>query len=321
VVRFVFSVEDLARTRFAISPIGELVASLLALRDRSHAALHVAWLQSVSGRLSGLALEQAVALTPPRGFTPDFLAPLPTGPLGDITDDLTVLRATPVDQVVADMRLFATQHARGPEIAAPWLSDPAGELDRLADLLSAYWERAVAPVWPRVRAFLEADIVHRARQLANGGPQALFGDLSTGVTWRQPHLEVEVPAHDATFDLAGRGILLIPSAFAATRPHVIDRPAWQPTVVYPARGIATLWEERAPAPEGLARLLGSTRAEVLAQLDAPRSTTELAARLALSAATASHHVAALRGAGLVVGRRDGRSVLYVRTALGDALVG
>jgi hypothetical protein len=320
VVRFVFSLEDLARTRFAISPIGELVSSLLALRDPAHAALHLPWLRSVSGRLSGLALEQAVALTPPRGFTPDFLAPVPAGPLGDIADDLAALRATPTEQVLADMRLFATQHARGPQIAAPWLADPARELARLADLLEAYWERALARAWPRVRAFLEADVVHRARSLANGGPQALFQDLSSGVAWREPHLEVEVPLHEATFDLGGQGLLLVPSAFHGTRSQVIDRRPWQPTIVYPARGVATLWDDAAPAPDGLGRLLGATRAEVLANLDAPRSTTELAARLSLSAATASHHVTALRDAGLATGRRSGRAVLYVRTPLGDALV-
>ncbi len=55
-VRFVFSVEDLARTRFAISPMFELVHSLVALRDPSHAALHVPWLRSLSGRLDGLPL-------------------------------------------------------------------------------------------------------------------------------------------------------------------------------------------------------------------------------------------------------------------------
>jgi DNA-binding transcriptional ArsR family regulator len=54
-------------------------------------------------------------------------------------------------------------------------------------------------------------------------------------------------------------------------------------------------------------------------LGAPRSTTELAERLTLSPATASHHLAALRDAGLVTGRREGRAVLYVRTPLGDAL--
>jgi DNA-binding transcriptional ArsR family regulator len=319
VVRFVFSVDDLARTRFAISPMWELVHSLLALRDPSHAALHVPWLRSLSGRLHGLALERAAALTPPRGFTPDFLWPLPTGPLGSIGDDLAALRATPAAQIRADMGLFATQHARGPEIAAPWLAHPRREARRLADLLDAYWERAIEPVWPRMRAFLDADIAYRARRLADGGPAALFADLDEAVSWRQPNLDVQVPAHDATLELDGQGLLLVPSAFAATRPSVIDRAPWQPTVSYPARGIATLWEDAAPAPDGLARLLGSSRAALLADLASPRSTTELARRLALSPATASHHVTALRDAGLVTGRRDGRSVLYVRTVLGDAL--
>jgi DNA-binding transcriptional ArsR family regulator len=319
VVRFVFSVEDLARTRFAISPSWELAHSLLALRDPSHAALHVPWLRTLSGRLDGLALERAVALLPPRGFTPDFLWPPPAGPLGDLEDDLAAIRATPAARIRADMRLFATQHARGPEIAAPWLAHPRREARRLAELFEAYWARAIEPVWPRVRAFLDNDIAHRARRLAAGGPAALFEDLATGVTWRQPHLDVEVALHDATFTLAGRGLLLLPSVFAV-RPSVIDREPWQPSLIYPARGVATLWEDAAPAPDGLARLLGATRAALLADLAAPRSTTELARRLSLAPATASHHLAALRGAGLLTARREGRAVLYVRTPLGDALI-
>ena len=318
-VRFVFSVDDLARTRFAISPMWELVHSLLALRDPSHAALHVPWLRSLSGRLHGLALEPAAALIPPHGFNPDFLWPPPSGPLGDIAEDLAALRATPAKQIRADMDLFATQHRRGRAIAEPWLADPRREARRLANLLDAYWARAIEPVWPRVRAFLDADIAYRAGRLAAGGPEALFADLDDAVSWRQPHLDVQVPLHDATFELGGRGLLLVPSAFAATRPSVIDRAPWQPTVSYPARGIATLWEDAAPAPEGLARLLGSSRAAMLADLAAPRSTTELAQRLSLSPATTSHHVTVLRDAGLVTGRREGRSVLYVRTPLGDAL--
>lgn len=318
-VRFVFSLEDLALTRFAISPMWELVHSLLALRDPSFAALHVPWLRSLSGRMQGLALEHAVALTPPRGYTPDFLFPPPTGPLGDIADDLAALRATPAAQIRADMQLFSTQHKRGPQIAGPWLAHPRRELRSLADLLEAYWARAIEPVWPRVRAFLDADISYRARRLAAGGPEILFADLSTNVTWRQPDLDVHVPVHDATVSLDGRGLLLVPSAFSANRPFVIDRPPSQPTLGYPARGIATLWEEAEQAPDGLDRLLGSSRAALLADLGAPRSTTELARRLSLSPATTSHHLTTLRDSGLVTAQRQGRLVLYARTTLGDAL--
>ena len=320
-VQFVFEVEDLARTRFAISPMWELERSLVALRDPSYAALHLPWLRSLSGRLDGLALERAVALTPPRGYAPDFITPPPAGPLGRIEDDLAALRATPVAEIRSEMTLFRSQHRRGAEIAAPWLEHPRREVRRLADVLEAYWERALEPVWPRIHAFLDADIAYRSRQLATGGPAALFADIAEQVSWEDNRLTVRVPVHEATIELGGRGLVLMPSAFSATRAFVIDRAPWQPTVIYPARGIATLWEEAAPAPDSLARLLGPTRAAVLADLGAPRSTTELSERLSLSPGGASHHLTVLRDAGLVTGRRDGRSVLYVRTALGDTLMG
>ena len=317
-IRFVFGVEDLARTRLAVSPGWELARSLVALRDPSTAALHVPWLRSISGRLSGIALERAVALIPPRGYVPDFLTPPPAGPLGDIRQDLAALRATPLEQVRHDMRLFAGEHP-GTRVAEPWLAEPARELALLADVLEAFWERAVAPAWPRILAFLEADLAHRARRLAEAGPAALLGGLHPGVVWADGHLDV-TSVHEAIVELGGRGLVLMPSAFTWAAPSTIDLDPWQPTLVYPARGIATLWDEGARAPDGLARLLGATRAAVLADLDAPRSTTELARRLDISPAGASHHLVALRDAGLVTARRDGRAVLYARTPTADALL-
>lgn len=112
----------------------------------------------------------------------------------------------------------------------------------------------------------------------------------------------------------------MPSAFRWDRPGTIDREPWQPTLVYPARGAATLWEAGRAAPDALARLIGRTRARVLAALAAPCATTELAPLLGLSAAGASHHLLALRDAGLATTHRDGRRLLYVRTMTGDALV-
>ena len=317
-VRFVFGVEDLARMRFALSPMNELVSSLLALRDPSTAAPHVPWLRSLNGRLDGLELEPAVALIHMYGYQPDFINPPPSGPVAAIEDDLAALRATPVSRIRDEMELFRSQHPRS-KVTAAWLAHPRREVTQLARTLAAYWERALAPVWPRVRELLEADIAYRARQLTTAGPAALLAELAPTVSYHDGLLDVEVMRHEAEIVLGGQGLLLMPSAFAWSRTSVTDRAPWQPTLIYPARGVATLWDEGARAPDGLRRLLGASRAGLLADLAVPRSTSELARRHELSPASTSHHLSALREAGLVSGRRDGRFVLYRRTPLGDAL--
>ena len=71
----------------------------------------------------------------------------------------------------------------------------------------------------------------------------------------------------------------------------------------------------------MAELLGPPRARLLALLDRPASTTELAHRLAVSPSAVSQHLRVLRAAGLLSKARSGRSVLYLRSPLGDQLVG
>ena len=88
-------------------------------------------------------------------------------------------------------------------------------------------------------------------------------------------------------------------------------PPWQPAIVYAPRGIATLWEPAEHAPDALADLLGRRRAMLLAAL--PATTQELARAHAASPAGVSEHLSVLRRAGLVAGRREGRTVRYART--------
>jgi DNA-binding transcriptional ArsR family regulator len=71
----------------------------------------------------------------------------------------------------------------------------------------------------------------------------------------------------------------------------------------------------------VADLLGAPRARLLILLDRPASTTELAHRLVVSPSAVSQHLRVLRAAGLLSKARSGRSVLYLRSPLGDQLVG
>jgi hypothetical protein len=178
----------------------------------------------------------------------------------------------------------------------------------------------LAEHWPRLRALCEADVGYRAGQITAAGAQRLFADLHPAVTWEQDTLRID-KAYDERVELAGCGLLFVPSAVSWPDVYVtLDQP-WQPTLTYPPRGVATLWAHgRCNGPEALAALVGPTRSAVLADLDAPRSTTELAARLPISPASASAHLSVLRDAGLITGTRQGRRVLYRRTTLGDQLV-
>ena len=298
----------------------ELVISLRLLRDPSRAGLHLPWIESARPELPGLDLAAALSLLPPEGYIPDFLTPPPSTPLANFEDDLDLVRATPAKQVRYDVGLLVGRRAPTP-LQRAFLDHPRRTVNRLATAFAAYWERTLEPHWPRVHALLQADVHHRARRLTEGGPAALFADLHPGVQWSDGRLSVEV-AFDEEIALEGRGLLLLPSAFQWDRPGVITERPWQPTVFYPARGIATLWEPGAgEGPAALAGVVGRGRAAVLAALDAPRSTSELARRLGLTPGAVSQHVGSLRAAGLVTSEREGRGVLHARTVLAEGLVG
>ncbi|HEX4226646.1 MAG TPA: DUF5937 family protein [Pseudonocardiaceae bacterium] len=200
-------------------------------------------------------------------------------------------------------------------------ADPEAALVRIVAALRAYWRVAIAPYWPRMRAVLDADLAFRLGELGSGGVREVFRTLHPAVSFERDTLRV-VKYYEGTAELGNRGLLLIPCVFAW--PDVIVRTADpQPTVSYTPRGVGRLWESRADESEGsapLAGVLGSTRAAILAQLDLPMSTTHLASQLELAAPTVNVHLKALHKAGIVSSHRDGRSVVYERTRLGDLLL-
>jgi DNA-binding transcriptional ArsR family regulator len=101
---------------------------------------------------------------------------------------------------------------------------------------------------------------------------------------------------------------------------MVDEP-WQPALIYTPRGVGALWAPPDdPDPGALDALLGRRRAAILRALRAPATTQDLAARLRASPAGVSEHLGVLRRAGLVRPQRDGRRVLYARTAAGEGVM-
>jgi DNA-binding transcriptional ArsR family regulator len=289
-------------------------------RSPSTAALHLPWLEEVRGQLADIDLLPLLALLPPEyGYIVDFITPPPGSPLMRIEDELEIIRRTPAHQVRKELEIFRTQHGnRLPAVLEPMVRNPRRELGRLVDAMATYWERAVEPHWPRILALLSADLRHRATRLTEEGPAGLFDDLHPTMSFEGEWLHIDQPWR-GTVELRGEGLLLVPTVFSWERPSVIAVEPWQPTLIYPARGVALLWDSEREAAPGLAELMGQTRARILAGLDAPASTSELARRLGLTPGAVSQHLKVLAGAGLVARRRERRVVLYGRTATGDAL--
>lgn len=322
-IEMAFAAEDLVHTRFAVSPLWEAVASVRALRDPGAHALHLPWVEMARPRAGDLDLGPVETLLAGRrgGYTPDFLTPPPSSPLPDLAEELERLRATPPREIRRELALRFPSR-RLPAVLRPLYQDPETELERLAELISTYWDRTLAPVWPRVKALLGADVRYRARQITEGGAWRLFRGLHRSVSFAGGVLRIAKP-YQAHVDLAGRGLLLVPSAFSWPEVFTVTDEPWQPSLIYPPRGVGTLWESsHSPdASEALAALMGSSRSAILTELDQPTSTVELARRLGMSPSRVSQHLAVLRAAGLVTGHRQGRAVLYARTAPGQALVG
>ncbi|GII60082.1 transcriptional regulator [Sphaerisporangium krabiense] len=316
-VQWRFAADDLARLRFAFSPMWELVASLRVLHAPARHSVHLPWLRAVRPRLGALDLAELLALVPAHGYMADFLTPPPDTPLPDFAAELDRVR-----QAVPEMAAEEAGRVDTPDrqAIARFRDDPVAGVRRVAGTLAAYWELALAEFWPRVYGLLEADVMWRSRRLATGGAHELFADLHPGVHWHGDRLTTTTGGCGHSGGLGGDGLLLVPSAFRWPDIATMTEP-YQAMLVYPARGIGTLWDDGPPpAPEALASLIGRTRAQLLLSLRDPASTTALARRMSLTPGAVSQHLSVLSGNGLVARRRLGREVLYRRTPTGDALV-
>jgi DNA-binding transcriptional ArsR family regulator len=322
-LRIEVSPQDLMASRFAISPLIETVHALWVLSGNREAGVLRDWAERSREPYARLAetvpgLRALVAVFRHKEYTPDFIAPPPAGVGVTFESEIEVVRSTPAERAQQEITRTLCGRRWPPEPTMRILRSP-DVVPIFADALEAAWRRLVEPEWPRFNAILERDVVQRAGRLATYGWAAALDDLHPRVRWRADgdaggHIEANVGARDGTHRLGGRGLLFVPSVFNHGVAAYLDDP-WPYALVYPARGTAAPQS----GPDGLGRLIGRTRTAILTELEAPATTTQLAARLGLSIGGTGDHIGALRDAGLIMGVRTGRSVLYQRTPLGDAL--
>lgn len=313
-LRIHFTADDLARTQVAPEPdpFWEMVFSRLRLVDPDSPVVLRPWLSRVrtDHRLEPGARVLA-ALTPRRPYFPDFVTP-PEGRHG-LDAGLRALLSTPKRRLAHELEKLA-EWSPVPSWALPLGDGDVPALTTLARTLRTYHDTAIKPFAHLIQPTIEAEYAHRTR--GGDDADALLHGMAPLMHWNPPVLETPYRVN-RDMHLRGRGLRLVPSFFCRYTPVALADADLPPTLVFPVDP-RSHWH--AIANKALVALLGTTRATVLAAVDAGATTTELASRVGTSAASVSRHTQVLREAGLIETTRCGTAVLHTLTALGIALL-
>jgi DNA-binding transcriptional ArsR family regulator len=323
VLRFEVNADDLLHSRFALSPLFELDNLIRRLDGFGRAPLPPAWAARLAPVHRHLATDpsyRAVCALHSRYRGPSFLAPPPHSLAQTIADDLAEVRRTNLEVARRDIAgCLAQRPATDPAVLAVLATDDVAA--RLARALEVAWNAMLAADWLRLRAICERDVLHRSAELGRAGWAAAFAGLPH-IHWRNSGIEITRFRESVHIELGGTGLVLVPSVLIWPSIVALYEEPWPRSVIYPARGVSALWEASSTVvPGALAALVGRSRARLLYALADPASTTQLARSLRLAPGAVGDHLAVLLRAGLVDRGRSGRSVVYRRTPLGDALVG
>ena len=265
-------------------------------------------------------------------YWPEFLVPAPTGKSPGFDAELARMYATPDEPVRASLRrVFGA--GPWPDTAKDLFERPQESLAEIAAEFAECHDRLIVPHWERMRPVLDADIAHHAGLLASGGARSLFSDLHPGLRWADGKLFMTDAEDglDRQVTLGPDGLVLVPSVFIWPEWSVKKSTSTQTILLYPARGVARVWDDlEAPEPGSSGRagdlaaveaLLGAPRARLLSALRSPATTSALADRFGVTPGAVSQHLAVLYRGGLVDRQRSGRTVLYQASELGLALLG
>jgi Helix-turn-helix domain len=318
----------LAPVRFGWSPLAEIAASLRLASGHHRPAWLNRWWCEARPDLAVASLGLLAELVPVRGYAPDFLTPPPApgGPV--LEDELHALVRTPLGRIEAELMALA---AGAPDVGVPAVPRPLSQrmidkrgtddfVEAVAAQAAEYWKLVMAPSWPAVRSAMDRDLDRRARALAETGLAATLGGLSDEMAWRDGLLMIDKLPQGTYLATAEAGVHCLASVFVADGLVTGAAPDGSFQVQYPARGRGAAWERASqPARPALAALVGGLRAELLAGLQQPETTLDLAQRHHVSPSTVSYHLGILHRAGLLERSREGKEVRYRKSAIGAAL--
>ena len=327
-LRIRFDRDDLVRVRFALWPLGETTLSAQALLRDDGESLLGEWRQRARARLTPAARPLLHLVPPQRHQLRTAAITIPDSDHVTLQEELKRLEAVSPEAVSLD--------AVSPQAAAREAASPEGGPRLTGEVLRAYHAASIAEDWPRLLRHLDVDLAYRARQVLGRGIGGALATLHPTIRWRSPFLEVNVRCYrDGEVDLAGRGLVLVPSVFVWPHPVFLRDRAGCPVLVYPAHDpFAFFWGRDAPArPDAAARrdaaargalaaVLGRTRAAMLETIamSGGCGASELARGLGIGLPAVARHLSVLRGAGLLASHRQGRAVLHTLTDLGTQLL-
>jgi hypothetical protein len=207
-LRIHFETDDLLRVRVAAGPdpLWETLLSLHMLLAPKQAPLVFGEWRARTRETLPAALRFLLDLTPPRGYSPDFLTPS-AGAEG-LEPAIDAVLSTPKSRLRRELELLGSRRRTGAWTRSLADGEPQA-LHSLGAALRLYHRRVLTPDWHHLQARVEADRAVRARAFLDGGIDEVLGGLHPAIRWEPPVLHIAYATERDAF-LRGRGLVLLP---------------------------------------------------------------------------------------------------------------
>lgn len=320
-----FGVADLALTNFSISPMDHLLAGAIH-PDLRHfvgsSTRRGRWWRSIRGHVPAGARPFLELVNASGLGVPDFLAADSRTHRRSLADELDAILAVTDEQIRADIGRYPAESK--PPVVRRLHDEGRSALRKVVNAIHAFHRACMAADWRDMQRLLEADVRARAHLQAEQGSAAMLTRLHPRLVWHPrgalAYTEPDWAADAVHHPLEGYGLQLRPNLFIEDVGFL--RHLGRPTVLmHSLVSSAHPDPNQRTHPDGLVVLLGASRARaVRAIAQTPRTTTELAAALAISPPAASALAAALRTGGLITTTRHGGHVHHVLSDVGHQLL-